>query len=259
MRTGHDDVPVRQDKVDLAVVFRAAGRAVVVLDEGLADVRSEIADLLFDLFGQKAGVFLRAVAVDKAVQQECNFLLIGGFLHTRDRDREDLHDFADRGIGAAHHASHQRSGQVVHEPVVAFDEIGGVEGQCIGNAGRFVGSAVHHSGHQRVDQRHVAQLCDAGVDPIRDFLGLIARQMALVDVVGQVHHGMFRVDLHVCDRGCDRLDGLVEQAALGEDLFVHLLEQHEGRTSYGGPSEASVKKQIALAAAQLTAWEEKNA
>lgn len=50
--------------------------------------------------------------------------------------------------------------------------------------------------------------------------------MALVDVVGQVHHGMFRVDLHVCDRGCDRLDGLVEQAALGEDLFVHLLEQH---------------------------------
>ena len=33
----------------------------------------------------------------------------------------------------------------------------------------------------------------------------------------------------------------------------------EGRTSYGGPSEASVKNQIELAAAQLTAWEEKNA
>ena len=30
-------------------------------------------------------------------------------------------------------------------------------------------------------------------------------------------------------------------------------------SSYGGPSEASVKNQIALAAAQLTAWEEKNA
>ena len=33
----------------------------------------------------------------------------------------------------------------------------------------------------------------------------------------------------------------------------------EGRTSYGGPSEASVNNQIALATAQLTAWEEKNA
>ena len=33
----------------------------------------------------------------------------------------------------------------------------------------------------------------------------------------------------------------------------------EGRTSYGGPSEASVNNQIALANAQLDAWEEKNA
>ena len=30
-------------------------------------------------------------------------------------------------------------------------------------------------------------------------------------------------------------------------------------TSYGGPSEASVNNQIALANAQLDAWEEKNA
>ena len=40
---------------------------------------------------------------------------------------------------------------------------------------------------------------------------------------------------------------------------IDLVKCCEGRTSYGGPSEASVKNQIALAAAQLTAWEEKNA
>ena len=40
---------------------------------------------------------------------------------------------------------------------------------------------------------------------------------------------------------------------------IDLVKCCEGRTSYGGPSEASVNNQIALAAAQLTAWEEKNA
>ena len=33
----------------------------------------------------------------------------------------------------------------------------------------------------------------------------------------------------------------------------------EGRTSYGGPSAASVQRQIALATARLDAWEEENA
>ena len=50
--------------------------------------------------------------------------------------------------------------------------------------------------------------------------------------------------------------------SLGEgDIYeaIDLVKCCEGRTSYGGPSEASVNNQIALAAAQLTAWEEKNA
>ena len=40
---------------------------------------------------------------------------------------------------------------------------------------------------------------------------------------------------------------------------IDLVKCCEGRTSYGGPSEASVNNQIALANAQLDAWEEKNA
>ena len=40
---------------------------------------------------------------------------------------------------------------------------------------------------------------------------------------------------------------------------IDLVKCCEGRTSYGGPSEASVNNQIELAAAQLDAWEEKNA
>ena len=46
-----------------------------------------------------------------------------------------------------------------------------------------------------------------------------------------------------------------------DDIYeaIDLVKCCEGRTSYGGPSEASVKNQIALANAQLDAWEEKNA
>ena len=40
---------------------------------------------------------------------------------------------------------------------------------------------------------------------------------------------------------------------------IDLIKCCEGRTSYGGPSEASVKKQIELASAQLGAWEAANA
>ena len=40
---------------------------------------------------------------------------------------------------------------------------------------------------------------------------------------------------------------------------IDLVKCCEGRTSYGGPSEASVKKQIELASAQLGAWEAANA
>ena len=40
---------------------------------------------------------------------------------------------------------------------------------------------------------------------------------------------------------------------------IDLVHCCEGRTSYGGPSAASVEKQIALAAARLDAWEEENA
>ena len=58
------------------------------------------------------------------------------------------------------------------------------------------------------------------------------------------------------------LDEFKGYSALFEnDIYdaIDLVKCCEGRTSYGGPSEASVKNQIALAAAQLTAWEEKNA
>ena len=40
---------------------------------------------------------------------------------------------------------------------------------------------------------------------------------------------------------------------------IDLIKCCEGRTSYGGPSEASVRKQIELASAQLGAWEAENA
>ena len=40
---------------------------------------------------------------------------------------------------------------------------------------------------------------------------------------------------------------------------IDLVRCCEGRTSYGGPSAASVQRQIALAAARLDAWEEENA
>ena len=46
-----------------------------------------------------------------------------------------------------------------------------------------------------------------------------------------------------------------------KDIYeaIDLVRCCEGRTSYGGPSEASVKNQIELAAAQLNAWEANNA
>ena len=58
------------------------------------------------------------------------------------------------------------------------------------------------------------------------------------------------------------LDEFKGYSALFEnDIYdaIDLIKCCEGRTSYGGPSEASVKNQIALANAQLDAWEEKNA
>ena len=70
---------------------------------------------------------------------------------------------------------------------------------------------------------------------------------------------------------CIAADKTLEELTLDEfkgysglfegDIYeaIDLVKCCEGRTSYGGPSEASVKNQIALAAAQLTAWEEKNA
>ena len=45
----------------------------------------------------------------------------------------------------------------------------------------------------------------------------------------------------------------------GIDDTIDLVHCCEGRTSYGGPSAASVEKQIALATARLDAWEEENA
>ena len=58
------------------------------------------------------------------------------------------------------------------------------------------------------------------------------------------------------------LDEFKSYSALFEnDIYdaIDLVKCCEGRTSYGGPSEASVNNQIALANAQLDAWEEKNA
>ena len=50
-------------------------------------------------------------------------------------------------------------------------------------------------------------------------------------------------------------------ALFENDIYdaIDLIKCCEGRTSYGGPSEASVKKQIELASAQLGAWEAANA
>ena len=56
------------------------------------------------------------------------------------------------------------------------------------------------------------------------------------------------------------LDEFKGYSALFEnDIYdaIDLVKCCEGRTSYGGPSEASVNNQIALAAAQLNAWEAK--
>lgn len=58
------------------------------------------------------------------------------------------------------------------------------------------------------------------------------------------------------------LDEFKDYSALFEnDIYdaIDLIKCCEGRTSYGGPSEASVKKQIELASAQLGAWEAANA
>ena len=45
----------------------------------------------------------------------------------------------------------------------------------------------------------------------------------------------------------------------GADIYdaIDLVHCCEGRTSYGGPSAASVEKQIALATARLDAWRRK--
>ena len=47
----------------------------------------------------------------------------------------------------------------------------------------------------------------------------------------------------------------------GADIYdaIDLVHCCEGRTSYGGPSAASVQRQIALATARMDAWEEENA
>ena len=58
------------------------------------------------------------------------------------------------------------------------------------------------------------------------------------------------------------LDEFKGYSALFEnDIYdaIDLIKCCEGRTSYGGPSEASVKKQIELAGVQLGAWEAANA
>ena len=58
------------------------------------------------------------------------------------------------------------------------------------------------------------------------------------------------------------LDEFKQYSDLFEDdvyTAIDLTTCCEGRTSYGGPSEASVKNQIELAAAQLNAWEANNA
>ena len=70
---------------------------------------------------------------------------------------------------------------------------------------------------------------------------------------------------------CIQKDKVLEELSLEEfkgysalfenDVYdaIDLIKCCEGRTSYGGPSEASVKKQIELAGAQLGAWEAANA
>ena len=58
------------------------------------------------------------------------------------------------------------------------------------------------------------------------------------------------------------LDEFKGYSALFEnDIYdaIDLVHCCEGRTSYGGPSAASVEKQISLATARLDAWEEENA
>ena len=70
---------------------------------------------------------------------------------------------------------------------------------------------------------------------------------------------------------CIQKDKVLEELSLEEfkgysalfenDVYdaIDLIKCCEGRTSYGGPSEASVKNQIALASAQVDAWEANNA
>ena len=70
---------------------------------------------------------------------------------------------------------------------------------------------------------------------------------------------------------CIRADKTLEELTLtqfktysplfGADIYaaIDLVHCCEGRTSYGGPSAASVQRQIALATARLDAWEEENA
>ena len=70
---------------------------------------------------------------------------------------------------------------------------------------------------------------------------------------------------------CIQKDKVLEELSLEEfksysalfenDVYdaIDLIKCCEGRTSYGGPSEASVRKQIELASAQLGAWEAENA
>ena len=70
---------------------------------------------------------------------------------------------------------------------------------------------------------------------------------------------------------CIQKDKVLEELSLEEfkgysalfknDVYdaIDLIKCCEGRTSYGGPSEASVRKQIELASAQLGAWEAANA
>ena len=58
------------------------------------------------------------------------------------------------------------------------------------------------------------------------------------------------------------LDEFKGYSALFEnDIYdaIDLIKCCEGRTSYGGPSEASVNNQIRLAMDQLAAWEANNA
>ena len=58
----------------------------------------------------------------------------------------------------------------------------------------------------------------------------------------------------------DEFKGLQRPCSEG-DIYeaIDLVKCCEGRTSYGGPSEASVNNQIRLAMDQLAAWEANNA